>query len=84
VSCHRCAPHARHLDAERIGFTAAGDDGGAVNRISTVLLPDVPFIARKVTDAARVDRVTTNGEGSDHPSLRMPCLKTCPKNVTPS
>jgi hypothetical protein len=83
VSCHRCAPHARDLHAERIGHTAARNDGGRLSYVDVIHATSLPPVTGNLTEAARLDRVKKKGEGRDNPSLCMPCLKTCPKHVTP-
>jgi hypothetical protein len=57
MSCHRCAPHARNRDAERIRLSAVRDDGGSVNRVLTVPVTDLPLTARNMTEAAWVEGV---------------------------
>ena len=82
MSCHRYTLHVRDRDAERIGLSAAGDDGSSVNRVLTVPVTNLPLTVRNMTEAAWVDRVEETGKQSDHPSSCTSRLKTSPESVT--
>jgi hypothetical protein len=82
--CHKSAPHSCDLRAERVGLTADGNHGGRLSCVDAIHVTSLPLMARNLIEATCLDREKKKGEGSYNPSLCLPHLKTCPKNVTPS